>query len=272
MYKAISYLNPAGQSQEYLSASAGSGDLSSLLSTLYTAFNGALCVHQDGSDVDTALTRELIGKTRRLAAECGTDTPEVYALLSYMLLESSRIPAMLGAGGKTIDLKYHDRRLWDRSAVEEGLDYLKRSAEGKSAGEYHLKAAVSACHSLAKDYRATDWEHIISLYDQYMRLNGSARLAREQARIISRVRGARAGVKAIEDIKRRYSLYDDQKLNEELGDLHLRLHAFEKALSCYETSYARTESKSERSLCKKKIAYCKKRLRYKKKYALGLSF
>jgi RNA polymerase sigma-70 factor (ECF subfamily) len=272
MKKAINNPKHAGLSDKYESASVGSGNPASLLGALYTAFNEAYCAAQAGMDIDTALLRELIGRTRKLAAQPGTGKPEVYALLSYMLLESSRIPAMRGVSGKPVDLKNQDRRLWDKTAVEEGLDYLKRSAEGKSAGEYHLKAAVSACHSLAKDYRSTDWKHIISLYDQFMEFNDSSHLALERARIISRTRGARAGVKAIEDIKRRYALNDDLLLNEELGDLHLRLHEYENALSCYEISYTRAESKTDKSHYKKKIAYCKKRLKYKKKYALGLSF
>lgn len=198
-----------------------------------------------------------------------TDRPETHALLSHILLESSRVPAMTGANK---DLKSQDRRLWDRALIEQGLSYLNRSAEGNTVTLYHLKAAVSACHSLAKDWRSTDWKHILSLYDSYLELNDSPEIALERTQVLARFKGPRAEIKGLEEMLLNYRIDNEHVLYDKLGDLRCRLHEYSEALECYEKALREAESKSDKSTYRKKIRYCKTRLSFKDKYAKGLSF
>ena len=207
-----------------------------------------------------------------MAKDSATRKPETLALLSYMLLESSRFPAVLDASAKKRGLKYQDRALWDKTLLEEGLEYLKISAEGNNVSVYHLKAAVSACHSLSKDYKSTDWKHILSLYDRYLEFNDSLDIALERALVLSHLRGPRAEIKAIEEIINSGSPGTEDILYEKLGSLYSRFHDYNKALECYEKAYELAQSKTEKSKYLKKAEYCKMRLYYKKKYAHELSF
>lgn len=243
------------------------------LNKLYRAFNQAYQITtEENREIDTHKCSDIIEETRGLSVDPLTGRPETLALLSYMLLKTSKIPAILGVSGKKRELKYQDRTLWDKALVEEGLDYLNRSAEGNSVSVYHLKAAVSACHSLAKDNKSTDWKHILSLYERYLEFNKSAEIALERAEVISHLRGKRGEIKAIEDIISNYDLDTEHELYEKLGNLHSRLHQYKEALPCFEKAYSKAQSKTDKSKFKKKIEYCKMRLHYKKKYTLELSF
>jgi len=247
--------------------------LTSRLNKLYTAFDQAFRVRADEErEIDTQISREVMEETGGLTRSPLTDRPETLALLSYMFLEYSRVPAMLGVDVKKRGLKYQDRTLWDKTLVEHGLEYLNRSARGNSVSVYHIKAAVSACHALAKDYKSTDWKHILSLYDRYLEFNNSVEIALERARVISRFRGTHGEIKAIEEIMNSYTLDAKHELYEQLGNLHSRLHDYKAALRCFEKASGKARSKTDKSNYRKKIEYCKMRLYYKKKYALGLSF
>ncbi len=251
----------------------GSEALTCRLKKLYTAFNQAFqAAEEQDCEIDTQLCSEAIEETRSLCTDPLTNKPETLALLSYMLLKTSKIPAILGVIGKKRELKYQDRSLWDKALIEEGLEHLNKSAEGNTVSVYHLKAAVSACHSLAKDSKSTDWKHIVSLYDRYLSFNNSVEIALERAEVISSYKGARAEIKAIEEIIGNYTLNSKHHLYEKLGNLHSRLHEYKDALKYFEIASRQAQSKTDKSKFKKKIQYCKMRLDYKKKYTLELSF
>ncbi len=266
-------LNRSRKSKKELKSEQSSENLATKLNNLYRTFNREyLVMQEEDREIDTEKCNEIIEKTRSLSRDPLTDKPETHALLSYMLLQYSRFPAMPGVSVKKRGLKYQDRKLWDKALMEEGLDYLNRSARGSSVSVYHLKAAVSACHSLAKDYKSTDWKHILSLYDRYLEFTNSAEIALERAQVISRLRGTRGEIKAIEEIINNYTLDTEHELYEKLGNLHSRLHDYKAALNCFEKASRQAQSKTDKSIYKKKIEYCKMRLYYKNKYTLELSF
>lgn len=204
-----------------------------------------------------------------MTADTQTDRPKTYALLSHILLESSRVPAMTGGSR---DLKSQDRKLWDRSLIEKGLLYLNRSAEGNTVTLYHLKAAVSACHSLAKDWKSTDWKHILSLYDSFLELNDSPEMALERTQVLARFKGPRAEIKGLEEMLLNYQIDNEHLLYDKLGDLRCRLHEYREALESYEKALLEAQTKADKAKYRKKITHCKTRLSFKDKYAKGLSF
>lgn len=224
---------------------------------------------ESGEEINPGICKLLISRLKQLTADTHTDRPETYALLSYILLESSRITAMSGGNR---DIKSQDRKLWDRALIEKGLSYLDRSAEGNTVSLYHLKAAVSACHSLSKDWRSTDWKHILSLYDSYLELNDSPEMALERTEVLARFKGPRAEIKGLEEILEKYQIENEHLLYDKLGDLRCRLHEYREALESYEKALGVTETKTDKSKYRKKIRYCKTRLSFKDKYSQELSF
>jgi predicted RNA polymerase sigma factor len=49
--------------------------------------------------------------------------------------------------------------------LEEGFHFLERSARGGDMSRFHVEAGIAAAHAAAETYAATDWGHIVSLYD-----------------------------------------------------------------------------------------------------------
>lgn len=243
------------------------------LEELYIQFNDVYySISDEISENDQSDIRELIKKARVLAGDPEVDIPQACALLSYMLLETSRIPAMVGTCEMKKEIKSQDRKLWDRALIKEGLFFLERSAEGNTVSLYHLKAAVSACHSLAKDFRSTDWEHMLSLYDSYLKLNSSPEMALERTQVLARFKGPRAEIKGLEEILAKYQIENGHLLYDRIGDLRCRLYEYREALECFEKALGDTNTKTDKSKYRKKIKHCKARLSFKDKYAVELSF
>lgn len=243
------------------------------LNKIYAAFTDAyFSLSQNYRHIHLQICREQIDILKNKHKGSCSEDPDANALLSYMLLESSRIPAILRAVATKRGLKYQDRKLWDKGLIKEGLEYLEKSAHGNSVSIYHLRAGVAACHSLSKTWRATDWNQILLIYDNYLKVDRSLEIALERAEVILHYKGARAQIKALEDVLHTYDTGEKVKLYEKLGELNTHLHDYKKALECYEKAVSSTDSKKDKSIYKKKIQYCKMRLNFKNKYNLELSF
>src|SRR5271168_4494125 len=65
--------------------------------------------------------------------------------------------------------------------IEHGIFHLGQAAAGDELSEYHLQAGIAACHCTADDYESTDWPRILSLYDQWMKMNDSPVIALNRA-------------------------------------------------------------------------------------------
>jgi predicted RNA polymerase sigma factor len=93
-----------------------SGELGTVLTTLYLVFN-------EGYSGDVDLAAEAIRLTRRLAAF--SDDAEVSGLLALMLLHYGRRDARTRADGSVVPLAEQDRTRWDGEMIAEGVDLLQ---------------------------------------------------------------------------------------------------------------------------------------------------
>jgi len=189
-----------------------------------------------------------------------------------MILRTSRLRAIINNIAKNPDLKNQNRTLWDRRMIEEGLTYLKKSAGGRNVTEYHLRAGICACHSLAKDYISTDWKKILSLYDQYLEINNSLEIALERAQVISDIEGPKAAIDAVLRIDTEGNPDKSKELNSTLAELHIKLHEYEEAIERLSKCLELTNRDKEKSIFLNKVELCRRQLELTKKYKLVLSF
>jgi len=103
---------------------------------------------------------EAIRLAALLAEHPAGDRPRVHALLA---LNGARLPARLDGKGNIVRLEEQDRSRWDQPMIARGMYHLMQSTAGDEASEYHLQAAIAACHCAAQDYESTDWPRILSL-------------------------------------------------------------------------------------------------------------
>ena len=189
-----------------------------------------------------------------------------------MLLKTSRLRAIINNVARRPDLKNQNRVLWDKSTIKDGLDYLNKSAGGSEVSEYHLRAGICACHSLAKDYQSTDWMKIFSLYDQYLEINDSLEIALERAHLISEFKGPRAGIESILRIDSKHKTDTSKLLNASLAELYIKLNKYDKAIDHLSKSHKLSNTEKEKKLYLNKIDFCKQQLSLPKKYEEVLSF
>ena len=202
-----------------------------------------------------------------------TKKPGVHALLSFMLLNASRLRTMNDDAGKPLGIKEQNRELWDRNMIKRGFEHLALSTEeGGEVTEIHLKAGVDAVHSLAKKYGDTNWDRIILLYDKYLACNYCPLVELQKAIAISKTRGPQEGLQAIGGIQRVEELSSHDLLYSTLGNLHFQLHRYEDAISNFNRAIGLTEETFEKAFYSKKIKICEDRMNMSKRYRYGVSF
>ncbi len=247
--------------------------LEELLRSKYEKFNKCYEAAYKGNNYEERDEyRLVIESTKKLTENEETNKHETKALIAYMLLKTSRLRAIINNIARVPDLKNQNRMLWDKSMIEDGLEFLNKSAGGSKVTEYHLRAGICACHSLAKDYESTDWKQIISLYDQYLEINHSIEIAIERAQLVSEIEGPRAAVNALVDLDPNDSSTKSKVVSAHLGELYIKLNEYDHAIDQLSKSHELSVCIKERTSYLNRIEFCKKRLQLSKKYEQVLSF
>ncbi len=174
--------------------------LRSVLEVLYLIFNEGYSAHQGENLVHSALVEEAIRLTSLLAGRAATALPQSHALLSLMLLHGSRLAARVDDQGRLVLLEDQDRSLWDRRLISAGFHHLGLAAEGDDLSEYHVQAAIAACHASAPTPEETDWTQILSHYDTMMRCYPSPIVQLNRAVALAMVRGPDEGLESLDEI------------------------------------------------------------------------
>jgi RNA polymerase sigma-70 factor (ECF subfamily) len=170
-----------------------------------------------------------------------------------MLFNAARLPARIDQKGNILRLKEQDRSTWNKAMIARGMQHLSLSAAGTELTPYHLQAAIAACHCAAIDYQATDWEKILSLYDQLLELDGSAVIALNRAVAVANVHGPQAGIDAVHSIQGGSQLNSYYLLYAVLGELETQLHHFQAAIANFRKALELTELISEQSFLSKRL-------------------
>ena len=140
--------------------------------------------------------------------------------------------------------------------IARGMFHLSRAASGEELSVYHLQAGIVACHCAAADYESTDWQQILSLYDQLMELDDSAVIALNRAVAVAQVHGPAAGIQAVEKIKNCSTLESYYLYYAVLAEFESRLKNFKTAAEHLRKAMQLTELKSEYSFLSKRLAEC----------------
>jgi RNA polymerase sigma factor (sigma-70 family) len=230
--------------------------LQSVLQSLYLLFNEGYKASAGDKLVREELCHEAIRLTELLAQHRAGNQPKTHALLALMLLNAARLAARQDLEGNLRRLEEQDRTRWDQAMIERGMSHLRESASGDSMSEYHLQAGIAACHATAKDYEATDWSRILSLYDRLMEFDDSPVVALNRAVAVANVRGPEAGLKAVRAIRDREKLASYYLLYAVIGELEMRLENREAAAQEFRKAFELAETKSERAFLLKRLQKC----------------
>lgn len=228
--------------------------LDSVLEVLYLLFNEGYAAHAGENLVRADLCAEALRLCALLAQHPATQQPKVHALLALMYFHAARVPARVGASGEMFVLAEQNRALWDRRLIAYGFFHLERSAAGTEFSEYHLQAAIAACHAAAANYELTNWAEIVRLYDLLLALNPSPVVALNRAVALAKWQGAAAGLRAVEAICEHPALQHYYLLPATLGELWRELGQPQRAANFYQQALAQPCSEPERRFLAKQLS------------------
>ena len=140
--------------------------------------------------------------------------------------------------------------------IARGMFHFAQSATGDQLSEYHLQAGIAACHCAAKDYESTDWQKILSLYDRLIEIDQSPVVALNRAVVIANIRGPKAGLEAVRDVRDLNKLTSYYLLYAVLGEFEMRAGNLQAAAEQFRRSFELAETKSERAFLLKRLQRC----------------
>ena len=179
----------------------------------------------------------------RLLVELMPDSDEARALLALMLVQHARRDARL-VDGELVTLEQQDRSRWDAAATEEGIALL--AGPTKERGTYRLQAELAAVHARAAAPEDTDWQAIVTLYDELLDLVPSPVVALNRAVAVGMCDGPLAGLAAIDGVADDPRLATHYLVHAARADLLARAGRPQEAVAALDRSIELAPSERER--------------------------
>ena len=190
----------------------------------------------------------------RLLAELMPDEPEVLGLLALMLLVDARRAARTTDDGDLVPLAEQDRSRWDRAAIAEGHELVRRCLRRGTPGRHQIRAAINAVHTDAASAADTDWRQIVALHDQLAAVDPSPLAALDRAVAVAEVDGPAAALALVEPLATDRALAGHHLLHAVRADLLTRLGRREEALAAGDAAWATAGNDAERRLLARRRA------------------
>jgi RNA polymerase sigma-70 factor (ECF subfamily) len=234
--------------------------LDAVLQVIYLVFNEGYSAAAGAEVTRAELTGEAIRLGRlltELRVEPEVPEPEIWGLLSLMLIQESRHAARTSPAGELILLENQDRSLWNREQIAEGVAWLEKALNSRRFGPYTLQAAIAAVHAEAESTAATDWRQIVALYDQLVRIQPSPVVYLNRAVAIGLRDGPEAGLAHIDAVLEDGELANYYLAHSARADMCRRLGRTAEARSSYEKAFSLTQQEPERQFLQERIRQLK---------------
>jgi RNA polymerase sigma-70 factor, ECF subfamily len=244
--------------------------LDAVLQVIYLVFNAGYSAAAGAEVTRAELTGEAIRLGRLLTElqpepeipepeipEPEIPEPEIMGLLALMLLQDSRRRARTSPAGELILLADQDRALWNREQIAEGVALVEKALQSRRFGSYTLQAAIAAVHMEAESAAATDWQRIVALYNQLVRIQPSPVVYLNRAVAVAMRDGPQAGLTQIDALLEHGELANYYLAHSARADLYRRLGRTAEARASYEKALALTQQEPERQFLQERIRQLK---------------
>ncbi len=217
-----------------------------LFTTGHTAPSGASLVRTDL--IDQAL------RLARILRELMPDEREVRGLLALLLVTHARHATRVDDAGRLKRLEEQDRSQWDRAAIAEAHELIMDGLRGGRPGRYILQAAIASLYAEAPAYDQTDWQQIITLYDELQSVWPSPVVALNRAVAVSMVAGPAQALTELDELEKDARLKQYQYLPAIKADLLQRLGRSDEAAIAYQRALDLTSNEAERTFLTERLA------------------
>lgn len=225
--------------------------VSAVLSTIYFIFNEGYSASSGSEPVRANLCVEAT-QLARLLTQLMPENAECWGLLALILLHDSRRETRLDSNGALIPLQNQNRSNWHKEKIAKGLASLTTAAKLNATGPYQLQAAISAIHARATSHDRTNWQSIITIYEELYATNPNPILLLNRAVALSYAHSPQAGLDAIVAIEKGLENY--QPLHAAKADLHNRAGNSTAAKSSYARAIALSDNQAEINFLTNKLA------------------
>ncbi len=229
--------------------------LGPVLQVIYLIFNEGYSAATGAEVTRTELTSEAI-RLGRLLVELQPEA-EVLGLLALMLLQESRHAARTSPTGEMILLENQDRSRWNREQIAEGAALVEKALKSQRFGAFTLQAAIVTVHAKADSTITTDWQQIVALYDQLLRVHPSPVVQLNRAVAIAERDGPEAGLTLISAMLERGDLANYYLAHSAHAEMYRRLGKTSEARAAYEKALALTQQEPERQFLQARIQQLK---------------
>ena len=173
--------------------------VSTVLDAIYAAFAEGW---SDAAGTDAA-RRNLAGEAiflGRVVIELLPAEPEALGLLSLMLHAEARQGARRNAQGEYVPLDQQRVASWDPRLLREAEELLLRASTLGKMGRFQLEAALQSAHAHRRMTGENNWADVVALYQALLGISGSPVVAINRAVAIGELRGAEAGLQALQAV------------------------------------------------------------------------
>lgn len=228
--------------------------LDTVHTVLYLIFNEGY----NATRSDELINKDICAEAMRLClilCEHKTVThPASFALLSLMCFQASRFSSRLDKNNMIILLQQQDRNTWDHELIERGYYYLNKSSSGESVTVYHIESAIAAEHCLAANFASTNFQRLLYLYDMLWHMKPTPIVQMNRAIALSYTGKSDAAIALFRSIEGVDGLLEKQYLfNAVLGELYVKNHQPQLAITHLDKALQLTQSDVEKKLLKEKI-------------------
>jgi len=234
--------------------------LASVLKVIYLIFNEGYSATAGDDWMRPALCEDAL-RLGRILAELAPREPEVHGLAALMEIQASRIPARVNSAGEPILILEQNRALWNHVMITRGLTALTR-AENLNAqnaaqpGPYSLQAAIAAQHARALTAEATDWNQIVTLYEELARRTPSPIVELNRAVAVAMANGPASGLEILDTLSTEPTLQNYHLLPSVRADLLQKLGRLEEARTEFARAATLTRNTRERDLLLARASAC----------------
>lgn len=247
-------IRDAGISYEIPNTEQLSTRLPSVLKVIYLIYNESYLAYEGQTLTRQDLANEAIRLSLLMIKLM--PNPEVFGLSALMLFHDARRVSRSSVIEPYIPLEQQNRTLWDQAQIKQADAFIHKALEYKQSGPYLIQAAISALHSSAESWDATDWPQIQLLYMSLFHMHPSPVIALNLA--IAKANGGLL-VQAYEDVlmlSDKLNLY--QPYHAARGELESRLNLPEQAVCSISKAITLSKNSIERDfLIKKRRALVK---------------